>query len=37
MAVDDSIVGVKAPEDIIEPKKGEVIVKKGKKITKKKE
>ena len=34
MAVDDSVVGVKAPEDIIEPKKGEVIVKKGKKITK---
>jgi DNA-directed RNA polymerase subunit beta len=34
MAVNDSVVGVKAPEDILEPQMGDVIVKKGKKITK---
>jgi DNA-directed RNA polymerase subunit beta len=34
MALDDSVIGGKAPEDIIESKTGEVIVKKGKKISK---
>jgi DNA-directed RNA polymerase subunit beta len=34
MSVNDSVVGVKAPEDILSSKTGEVIVKKGKKITK---
>jgi DNA-directed RNA polymerase subunit beta len=34
VAVDDSVIGEKAPEDILEPKTGEVIVKKGRKITK---
>jgi DNA-directed RNA polymerase subunit beta len=34
MAVDDSIIGEKAPEDIIEPRTGEIVVKKGRKITK---
>ena len=34
MALDDSVIGEKAPEDISEPKTGEVIVKKGRKITK---
>ena len=34
MVLDDSVVGEKAPEDIIEPKTGEVIIKKGRKITK---
>ncbi len=34
MAVDDSLIGEKAPEDIKIMKNGEVIVKKGRKITK---
>ncbi len=34
MAVDDSVIGEKAPEDIKSSKTGEVIVKKGRKITK---
>jgi DNA-directed RNA polymerase subunit beta len=34
MAVDDSVIGGKAPEDIIEQRTGEIIVKKGRKITK---
>ena len=33
-AVDDSLVGQKAPEDIKDPKSAEVIVKKGRKFTK---
>ena len=33
-AVDDSLVGQKAPEDIKDPKSAEVIVKKGRKLTK---
>ena len=32
--VDDSLVGQKAPEDIKDPKNAEVIVKKGRKLTK---
>jgi len=34
MAIDDSFIGGKAPEDVIEPQSGDIIVKKGKKITK---
>jgi DNA-directed RNA polymerase subunit beta len=34
MVLDDSVIGGKAPEDIIVSKTGEVIVKKGKKISK---
>jgi DNA-directed RNA polymerase subunit beta len=34
MALDESVIGAKAPEDIVETKTGEVIVKKGRKITK---
>ncbi|MDD5775991.1 MAG: DNA-directed RNA polymerase subunit beta, partial [Candidatus Omnitrophica bacterium] len=34
MALDDSVIGGKAPEDIIVSKTGEMILKKGKKITK---
>ncbi|MCX5856531.1 MAG: DNA-directed RNA polymerase subunit beta [Deltaproteobacteria bacterium] len=34
MAVDDSVIGGKAPEDIIDLRTGEIIVKKGRKITK---
>ena len=34
MSVDESLVGEKAPEDIKDPVSGEVIVKKGRKITK---
>jgi DNA-directed RNA polymerase subunit beta len=34
MAVDDSMIGEKAPEDIVDPATGEAIVKKGRKITK---
>lgn len=34
MAVDDSVIGGKAPEDIIDLRTGEIIIKKGRKITK---
>lgn len=34
MAVDESLVGGKAPEDFKEPKTGEIIVKKGRKVAK---
>ncbi|MDO9558353.1 MAG: DNA-directed RNA polymerase subunit beta [Syntrophales bacterium] len=34
MALDDSVIGGKAPEDIVVSKTGEIIIKKGKKISK---
>ncbi|MBN1665223.1 MAG: DNA-directed RNA polymerase subunit beta [Deltaproteobacteria bacterium] len=34
MAIDDSLIGEKAPEDIADPATGDVIIKKGRKITK---
>ncbi|MBN1382205.1 MAG: DNA-directed RNA polymerase subunit beta [Deltaproteobacteria bacterium] len=33
MAIDDSLIGEKAPEDIVDPVTGEAIAKKGRKIT----